>query len=158
MIFTYLILLFTILIILPYYIDIMNSTQDWQTLTKLTGGAAIQIELVRVLDPSADVAIEGRFQLPPLAQLAAEDQIFVAAFVRSHGSIKQMEQYFGVSYPTIKNRLNRISGQLPLVEVEPAPLPAASSPNDLLTRLERGEMSAREVVTALKFRSGGTTS
>ena len=136
----------------------MNSAQDWQALTKLTGGAVIQIERVRVLDSSAGIAIEGRFQLPPLAQLAAEDQVFVAAFVRCHGSIKQMEQAFGVSYPTIKNRLNRISGQLPLVEVEPAPLAEVSSASDLLTRLERGEMSAREVVTVLKSRSGGTSS
>lgn len=136
----------------------MNSRRDWQTLTKLTGGAAIEIERVRLVDPSAGaVAIEGRFQLPPLAQLAGEDQIFVVAFVRCHGSIKQMERFFGVSYPTIKNRLNRISGQLPLVEVEPEPT-GPSSANDLLTRLERGEMSAREVVTAMKSRSGGTSS
>ena len=67
-----------------------------------------------------DVAIEGRFELPPLAQLSAEDQIFVAAFVRCHGSIKQMEKFFGVSYPTIKNRLNRIGAQLPFAEIDPA--------------------------------------
>jgi len=74
---------------------------DWQALTKLTGGTPLQVERVRIL--STGIAIEGQFDLPPLAQLPAEDQIFVAAFVRCHGSIKQMEQYFGVSYPTIKN-------------------------------------------------------
>jgi len=41
-----------------------------------------------------------------------EDQVFVAAFLRSHGSIKEMEQVFGVSLSTIKARLNRISAQL----------------------------------------------
>ena len=125
--------------------------QDWQALTKLTGGAPFEIERVRLIGP--DVAIEGRFELPPLAQLAAEDQIFVAAFVRSHGSIKQMEQFFGVSYPTIKNRLNRIGAQLPFAEIDPEPEPARpprASAGELLTRLERGTLSVNEVVRQLR--------
>jgi hypothetical protein len=130
------------------------SGQDWQALTRLTGTAAIQVERVRVVDPNmGDVVIEGRFDLPPLARLSAEDQVFVAAFVRSHGSIKQMERYFGVSYPTIKNRLNRLSAQLPFVEVEPPAAPARAG--ELLERLERGEMTAKDVVHALKSHSEG---
>jgi hypothetical protein len=125
------------------------AAQDWQTLTRLTGGLDIEIERVRIVDPRmAGIAIEGRFELPPLAGLSAEDQIFVAAFVRSHGSIKQMEQVFGVSYPTIKNRLNRLSAQLPFVEVEPSSEPGNAS--DLLDRLERGEMTVRDVLNELK--------
>src|SRR5512136_406293 len=89
---------------------------DWQALTRLSGGVRLEVERVRLVDQ--DVAIEGRFDLPPLAQLTAEDQVFVAAFVRCHGSIKQMEKYFGVSYPTIKNRLNKIGSQLSFVEIE----------------------------------------
>ena len=50
-----------------------------------------------------------------------EDQVFVAAFLKSHGSIKEMEQVFGVSYPTVKARLNRIAGQLEFVETDPKP-------------------------------------
>src|SRR2546427_10888294 len=96
-------------------------TQDWQALTKLTGGQPIEIERVRLV--ADEVAIEGRFELPPLARLSAEDQIFVAAFVRSHGSIKQMEEFFGVRYPTIKNRLNRIGAMLPGAEIDPAYAP-----------------------------------
>ncbi len=113
--------------------------QDWQALTKLTGGAIIEIERVRLVDP--DLAIEGHFGLPPLAQLSAEDQIFVAAFVRCHGSIKQMEQFFNVSYPTIKNRLNRIGAQLPFAEVEPSDRSQQANSSELLSRLERGGCS-----------------
>lgn len=119
--------------------------RDWQALTKLTAGAPITIERVRLTD--SDIAIEGQFDLPPLARLAAEDQIFVAAFVRCHGSIKQMEQFFGVSYPTIKNRLNRIGEQLPFAEVAPAPPPSASH---LLDQLERGELTVRDVLARLR--------
>jgi hypothetical protein len=127
--------------------------QDWQVLTTLTGGQNIEIERVRLT--TSQVAIEGRFELPPLARIAAEDQIFVAAFVRCHGSIKQMEKYFGVSYPTIKNRLNRIGELLPFVEVEP-PEPDAKpdkgerpSTDELLTRLERGEATVDDVLSQL---------
>ena len=128
--------------------------RDWQALTKLTGGSRFQIERVRLIDE--DIAIEGRFDLPPLASLTAEDQVFVAAFVRCHGSIKQMEKFFGVSYPTIKNRLNRIGAQLPFVEVEPAPEPEAKRPSasELLSKLERGEITARDVVAGLKSPEG----
>ena len=129
------------------------ATNDWQTLTRLTAGAPFYIERVRLT--AQDVAIEGRFELPPLAQLAAEDQIFVAAFVRCHGSIKQMEQFFGVSYPTIKNRLNRIGAQLPFAEIDPEPEPAPARPpvtstGELLSQLERGTLSVDEVLRQLR--------
>jgi hypothetical protein len=125
--------------------------QDWQALTRLTGGAPFEIERIRLT--GQDVAIEGRFEIPPLAQLAAEDQIFVAAFVRCHGSIKKMEQFFGVSYPTIKNRLNRIGTQLPFAEIDPEPdpeRPAVTATGDLLSQLERGTMSVDDVLRQLR--------
>ena len=119
-------------------------------MTKLTGGSRFQIERVRLVDE--DIAIEGRFDLPPLASLTAEDQIFVAAFVRCHGSIKQMEKFFGVSYPTIKNRLNRIGALLPFAEITPGD-PAPGGPvltSELLSRLERGEINVNDVLSRLK--------
>lgn len=108
-------------------------TQDWQELTKLTRGSALTVEKVRLNDK--DIAIEGSFELPPLARLISEDQIFVTAFIRSHGSIKDMEELFGISYPTVKNRLNRISQQLEFVDINP---PASKS--EVLEQLDRGEI------------------
>src|SRR5690349_25056163 len=121
--------------------------RDWQELTKLVGQAEIEIERVRLVD--SGVAIEGPFTLPPLARLPGEDQIFVAAFVRCHGSIKQMEKFFGVSYPTIKNRLNRIGERLPFAEVEPD-TPAVPSTRELLSQLERGEITARDAIARMR--------
>src|SRR5262252_7999662 len=118
---------------------------EWQELTRLTRGEPIVVERVRLTE--RDVAIEGRFELPQLARLSSEDQVFVAAFVRCHGSIKEMERVFGVSYPTIKNRLNRIGAALPTAEVVVSPPPSTS---DLLTKLERGEMSVRDVLAELR--------
>jgi hypothetical protein len=125
---------------------------DWQKLTELAGSSPLEIERIRLIDK--DIAIEGRFSLPPLSGLSGEDQIFVAAFVRCHGSIKQMEKYFGVSYPTIKNRLNKLAAQLPFVEVEPADSPERPTTADLLTRLERGEVSVRHVLDELNAPRG----
>src|ERR1700710_1363355 len=114
----------------------MTNIKDWQELTAITRGADLVVERVRM----GDIAIEGAFELPQLARLSIEDQIFVAAFLKSHGSIKDMEQVFGVSYPTVKARLNRIAGQLEFVDTNPAPL--APARHDILDRLERGEIDA----------------
>ena len=116
---------------------------DWQELTKLTQDQPILIERVRI--PDKDIIIEGRFELPQLARLSQEDQVFITAFVRSHGSIKEMEQIFGVSYPTIKSRLNRIASSLEFVETNPAP-----SRSEVLDRLKRGEISAQDAIQELE--------
>jgi hypothetical protein len=127
---------------------------DWQALTKLSGGSRLEIERVRVVDQG--IAIEGHFDPPPLAQLTAEDQVFVAAFVRCHGSIKQMEKYFGVSYPTIKNRLNRIGSQLSFVEIDQGAetdQPPANA-GATLDRLSRGELTVEQALEQLKGKRG----
>jgi hypothetical protein len=116
---------------------------DWQELTKLTQGQPILIERVRI--PEKDIIVEGRFELPQLARLSQEDQVFVTAFVRSHGSIKEMEKIFGVSYPTIKSRLNRIASSLEFVDTDPAPSGA-----EILDRLKRGEISAQDAIQELE--------
>ena len=120
--------------------------QDWQALSDLTRGRPIVVERVRLIEQG--VAIEGAFELPRLAQLSAEDQVFVAAFVRSHGSIKEMEQVFGVSYPTIKARLNRIAGSLEFIEIDPEPMPDLGRA-EVLERLARGEITADQAVSEL---------
>jgi len=126
----------------------MAEAKDWQELTKLTQGAPLVVERVRM----GDIAIEGAFELPQLARLTLEDQIFVAAFLKSHGSIKDMEQVFGVSYPTVKARLNRIAGQLEFVDTNPAPLNPPGIRNEILSRLERGELTAAEAIRQLEVR------
>ena len=123
----------------------MADVKDWQELTRLTQGAPLVVERVRLAD--RDIVVEGQFGLPQLARLGAEDQVFVAAFLKSHGSIKEMEQVFGVSYPTVKARLNRIAGQLEFVETDPKP-----SRNEILDRLARGEISAADAIRELEGR------
>ena len=117
----------------------LTCDSDWHELTKLTQGRAFIIERIRLHDK--DIAVEGSFELPQLAKLSLEDQIFITAFVRSHGSIKEMERIFGVSYPTIKSRLNRIAESLEFVDTNPQP-----SQTEILERLERGEINPQEAI------------
>ncbi|MFZ0747045.1 MAG: DUF2089 domain-containing protein [Terracidiphilus sp.] len=116
---------------------------DWQDLLRMAQGSPLVIERVRI--PEKEIAIEGAFVLPELARLSLEDQVFITAFLRSHGSIKEMEQVFGVSYPTIKARLNRIAGQLEFVDTNPSPSRA-----EVLERLKSGEIDAAEAIRALE--------
>ncbi|HLY43474.1 MAG TPA: DUF2089 domain-containing protein [Terracidiphilus sp.] len=123
--------------------DTPKTASDWQDLLRMAQGSEVVIERVRI--PEKQVAIEGTFTLPQLARLTLEDQVFVVAFLRSHGSIKEMEQVFGVSYPTIKARLNRIAGQLEFVETNPSP-----SRTEVLERLKSGEISAADAIRELE--------
>jgi hypothetical protein len=116
--------------------------QDWQELTKLTGNAPIIVERVRLANK--DIRIEGEFELPPLARLAAEDQVFIMAFVRSDGSIKELERSFGISYPTVKSRLARIAARFEFAENNPP-----FSRDEVIQKLEKGEITAAEAIERL---------
>lgn len=129
-----------------------GSAHDWSELTRLTGGRPMVVERVRLVD--SGVAIEGAFALPSLAQLPVEDQAFIAAFVAAHGSIKRMEAILGVSYPTVKARLNRLAAKLDRVEVREEPVAPAPA-DEALDLLERGGISVEEALARLEAREAG---
>lgn len=121
----------------------LKPASDWQDLLRMADGSSLVVERVRFVEKQ--ISIEGQFVLPELARLSLDDQVFITAFVRAHGSIKEMEQVFGVSYPTIKARLNRIAGQLQFVDTNPSPSRA-----EVLDRLKGGEISAEEAIRVLE--------
>ena len=131
-----------------------KSTSDWQEILRIAQGAAVVVERVRI--PEKGIAVEGEFTLPELARLSPEDQVFIVAFLRSHGSIKEMEQTFGVSYPTIKARLTRIAGSLKFVEENPLPVVVEERERgrggrgEILQRLQRGEITAEEAIREME--------
>jgi hypothetical protein len=107
-------------------------------------GCDVEMRVVRMACPSCGMSLEGDFEVSPLARLSLEDQLFVIAFVRSHGHIKRMESLFGISYPTVKNRLNSIGAALDRSFDAP-------SPNlDVLEQLSRGEISVDEALDRLR--------
>ncbi len=113
---------------------------DWQELTRLTQGEEIRVDRVKMT--RTGIALEGDFELPPLAQITSEDQIFVMAFIKANGSIKEMEKVFGISYPTVKKRLKRIADRLTLTE----PAPPPSDKSEILEQLSSGEITADEAI------------
>ena len=56
--------------------------------------------------------ITGAYNIPPIMQLNAEEQLFIANFVKCSGSLKQMANDMGLSYPTVRNLLDDIIEQL----------------------------------------------
>lgn len=110
------------------------------------GSKKVKIEKLRFED--LEMCVEGSFELPRLAQLSASDQVFVAAFVCSHGSIREMEKAFGVSYPTIKNRLKKLSEKLALSDVQIS-APEDTSTVSILERLDAGELSVEQALNEI---------
>ena len=122
--------------------------QTWQDLVALIGDREFRIERVRLADKG--IAVEGDFEPPPLARLPMDDQVFAAAFLASHGSLKKMEALFGISYPTVKNRLNRIAGMLDMAKVEIRRSAAPDRRREVLDLLDRGEISFEEAMEELE--------
>jgi hypothetical protein len=125
---------------MPYDLKL---SKDWHELTRLTQGHPVIVERIRLAEK--DIAIEGSFELPQLARLSMDDQVFITAFVRSHGSIKEMERIFGVSYPTIKARLTRIADSLEFAETNPT-----ASKAEILQRLQQGKITAEDAIREME--------
>ena len=77
-----------------------------------------RLSVRRLACAACDTAIDGDFQLPPLAQLPAEDQEFVIQFVKASGSLKEMAELLHLSYPTVRNRLNDVIERCALLEAD----------------------------------------
>jgi hypothetical protein len=101
------------------------------------------LKIDRMSCPACKLVLEGDFEVSALGKLSIDDQAFVIAFLRHHGSIKKMESLFGISYPTVKNRLNAISAALDKNFQAP-------SPNlYVLEQVSRGELSVEEALERL---------
>jgi hypothetical protein len=120
--------------------------QDWQVLTQMVQGKEVVVTRVEVID--ADIAVEGRFELPPLIKLSLEDQVFIATFAGVHGSIKEMERLFGISYPTVKARLKKITEQLTRLGFVSQEI--RETDESILDRLANREITVDEAVKGLK--------
>lgn len=81
-------------------------------------GCASHLAVARLVCLKCGTAVEGSFGLPVLAALSAEDQQFIADFVKSSGSLKEMARLLGVSYPTVRNRLDEIIARVRAAEGE----------------------------------------
>jgi len=78
---------------------------------------------VRRLECSAcGTAVEGLFELPVLARLTPEDQTFLLSLVKYSGSLKDLAKAYGVSYPTVRNRLDALIERIKALEEKALPV------------------------------------
>ena len=74
------------------------------------------LNVARLACSHCGTAVEGDFPLPPVSCLDSEEQKFVVSFVRSSGSLKEMAQKYGVSYPTMRNKLDALIAKIDQLE------------------------------------------
>ncbi|EHQ89730.1 DUF2089 domain-containing protein [Desulfosporosinus youngiae] len=102
--------------------------------------------------------IEGEFSSCKFCRLPPEQLIFVEAFIKCRGNIKEVEKELGISYPTVRGRLDsviEVLGYGAYKEKEPD-MEKRNSPEESLRRqeileaLERGEISAQEATHQMR--------
>ncbi|MFQ5905611.1 MAG: DUF2089 domain-containing protein [bacterium] len=96
--------------------------------------------------PECQVRIDGEFELPNILSLPPEQMEFVEVFLRSRGNIKEVERELGISYPTVRNRLEEVIARLGY-ETEPFERTDAS---EVLTSLEKGEITVEQAMKRLQ--------
>jgi hypothetical protein len=111
---------------------------------------------------NCDTKLQGTFTSAPLAMLPVEHQRFIETFVLCRGVIRDMERELGVSYPTVRARLDAAVSALETV-LEPEPpslsrepvLPSLPRPRDdhrrrLLRDVEEGRLTPAQAAEALR--------
>jgi len=91
--------------------------------------------------------VQGNFPINKLISLSEEDREFLMTFLRSRGNIKEVQERMGISYPTVKNRLDRLLSALDLNDEV-----VSLSQNDVINALKNGEISVDEAISLLKER------
>jgi len=94
-------------------------------------------------------ALEGRFTLGRLFQLMPEQRHFVEVFVRCEGKISRVEEELGISYPTVRSRLEDVIRALGY-EVAQKREAGEEQRQEILQRLARQEISSEEALRLMQ--------
>ena len=115
------------------------------------------LSVTRLHCRSCGTSLEGDFSVGRFARLDRDQMALLESFLRSHGNLKEMERELGISYPTVRNRVDSLIRALGLGDgpTVPADEPdSGPSPRDarqgILERLARGEISAEEASDAIR--------
>ncbi len=105
-------------------------------------------EVTRLSCDECGTTIEGHFHLCKFCRLTSEQKTFIDVFIKCRGNIKEVEKELGVSYPTVKNRLEDVASALGY-KSEPEP-EAPGKRKEILDKLNNGELSVEEALEQLK--------
>lgn len=98
------------------------------------------------------VSIRGRFAIPRWSLLSEEQEQFLETFLRCRGMINSVERELGISYPTVKSRLEALLSALELnpIKEEGKKDKSAEKKAKILEQLEKGEITPAEAKSKLK--------
>ena len=104
-----------------------------------------QLEPVRLRCASCDLILEGNLPYSRLALLSTDQQRFVEVFLLARGNIKEVERELGISYPTVRKKLDEVIQALGYV-----PQAERMQRGEILDAVDRGEISVKEAIVMLK--------
>jgi len=99
------------------------------------------------------IQIRGKFEVPVYAKLDKEQGQFLETFLRCRGMISCVEKELGISYPTVRARLDSLLETLelaPAKEDAPKKDKSVEKRRKILDQLERGEITADEAKAKLR--------
>ena len=124
------------------------------------------LEVTEATCLSCEVQYKGHFDLAPYRNLDAEQIRFLETFLRSRGVIRDVEAALGISYPTVRGRLDALLSALgfadgPQPAPQPAPMPMTAAQKsarrrEILTAIQNGTLDADAGLTALQDLTGDT--
>ena len=105
------------------------------------------LHITKLPCPACGTSIEGDFQAERLLALTPEQRSFVLSFLRNRGNIREMEKELGISYPTVRARLDQILAALGL---EANPGKEKPARKEVLEMLAQGEITQEQALDMLK--------
>jgi hypothetical protein len=118
---------------------------------------ANELTITRLHCRSCGTALEGEFGVGRFGRLDREQMSLLESFLRSRGNLKEMERELGISYPTVRGRVDALVRALGFSEAPADEFDTDEPMNDgpaerrsILERLARKEMSAEEAAAALR--------
>ena len=105
------------------------------------------LHITKLHCPACGTSIEGDFQAERLLALTPEQRSFVLSFLRNRGNIREMEKELGISYPTVRARLDQILAALGL---EANPSKEKPARKEVLGMLAQGEITQEQALDMLK--------
>ena len=110
------------------------------------------LDVTELTCSSCETVIRSRYAPCPFCRLAPESLHFLETFVQCRGNIKEMERALGISYPTVRGRLNAVIRELGYeIDTEPE-IPEeelTARRQEILDLLEQGEITASEATKRL---------
>ena len=79
---------------------------------------AHSLQVSQLSCPECSTTVSGSYSLPLLLRLTEEEQNFILQFFISSGSLKEMASQIGISYPTVRNRLDDLIHKLKTLKEE----------------------------------------